>query len=88
MADLTTDVKLEMKLEGNRKIVFLTYANGASGAGDTLAAGLFGSITSIDAVIHSDLTADGGFVTTSSFPATSLVLTTTAATGCLLIIGE
>jgi hypothetical protein len=88
MAALTSSVKLEMKLEGNRKIVYLTYANGATGAGDTLAAGLFGSITSIDAVIHGDSTATGGFVTTVAFPATSLVLTTTAATGTLLIIGE
>lgn len=87
MADLTTDVKLEMKLEGNRKIVFLTYGGGSSGA-DTLVAGTFGSITSIDAVMQTDMATTGALVTTSAFPATSLAITTTHATGMLLIIGQ
>ena len=87
MATLTTSVKLEMKLEGNRKMVFLVFGNGSSGA-DTLAAGSFGSITSIDAVMLTDTATTGGLVTTVAFPATALAVNTTHAPGSLLIIGQ
>ena len=82
MAALTGTTKLEMNLEGNRKIVFLTFANGSSGA-DTVAVAHTG-LSSIEGVALGG----GGSCTTTAFPATSLAITTTAATGSLIVIGQ
>jgi hypothetical protein len=81
MAALTGTTQMEMTLEGNRRIVFLTFANGSTGA-DTLAVAQTG-LTTIEGVALGG----GGSCTTTSFPATSLAITTTGATGSLMVIG-
>ena len=82
MAALTGAIKLQMNLEGNRRIVVLTFSSGSSGS-DTLAAAQTG-LSSIEGVAMGG----GGSCTTTAFPATSLAITTTAATGSLILIGQ
>jgi len=82
MAALVGTTVLEMNLEGNRRIVFLTFASGSSGS-DTLAVAQTG-LSSIEGVAMGG----GGSCTTTSYPATSLAITTTAATGSLIVIGQ
>lgn len=82
MAALTGTIKLQMNLEGNRRIVFLTFSSGSSGS-DTLAVAGTG-LSSIEGVAMGG----GGSCTTTAFPATSLAITTTAATGSLILIGQ
>ena len=78
MAALVGTTVLEMNLEGNRRIVFLTFASGSSGS-DTLAVAQTG-LSSIEGVAMGG----GGSCTTT----TSLAITTTAATGSLIVIGQ
>lgn len=82
MAALTGTTVLEMALQGNRRLVFLTFAGGSTGA-DTLAVAETG-LSSIDGLAIGG----GGSCTTTSFPATSLAITTTGATGSLIVIGQ
>ena len=68
MAALTGTTKLEMNLEGNRKIVFLTFASGSTGA-DTLAVAQTG-LSSIEGVALGG----GGSCTTTAATGSLIVI--------------
>ena len=82
MAALTGATVVEMALQGNRRLVSLTFSGGSTGA-DTLAVAETG-LSSIEGASMGS----GGTLTTTSFPATSLAITTTGAAGSLIVIGQ